>query len=479
MRLDEYASYDGLGLAELIRNGEVSAVEVALLAQAAIDAVNPQLNAVIEVYADRIADLDEDGLGNGPFRGVPFLMKDTGGFLAGRKTEWGSRLCEGYTATEDAFFARLLKASGLNILGRSNVPELCIAGTTENLLYGDTSTPWRLGYSSGGSTGGGAAAVSAGIVPLAHGSDIGGSMRIPAAWCGGVGLKPSRGRVSVGPALDEAGFGMATHFVQTRTVRDSAAMLDCLGKPQPGDPFVINQPRVPYLEQIAAAPGAQRIAFSTAPLASTPVHADIAAAVEKVAALLESMGHAVSEAAPPYDIAAVLKAFQQIWFFGLFRTFDGFASTLGRTIGPETLEPVTLAIYQASKEADPYAFFDATAYLNKVRRDIGRFFEDYDVWLTPSAAQPPEPHGRYHLNQPGMDAEEFITLTEEPVQFSVPYNIAGCPAISLPLAETEDGLPIGIQLGTRHAEEARILQFAASLEEALPWKDRKPDVFVG
>lgn len=478
MKLDEYAKFDALGLAELVRAGDVTPRELAATALEAIEAVNPELNAVVEVYRDRIDDLDDDSLAAGPMCGVPFLMKDTGAFMAGRKTEWGSRLCRGNTATEDAFFVRLLKASGINILGRTNVPEFCIAGTTENLLYGNTSNPWRAGYSAGGSTGGGAAAVAAGIVPMAHGSDIGGSIRIPAAWCGGVGLKPSRGRVSVGPALDESGFGMAQHFVQTRTVRDAALMLDILGQPQPGDPYVIAQPEPSFREQAAAKFGTQRIAFSTRHLTSHPVHPEVADATEKVAAALENMGHQVEEAAPPYVADKVMDAFQCVWFFGYHRVFDGFAAKLGREVGPDTLEPVTLAIYEASRRMDPYRFLDGLAYLNGVRRDFGSFFRNYDVWLTPTAAQPSEPHGLYHQNQPGLSVEEFIWLSEKPVQFTVPYNVTGLPAISLPLAETADHLPIGIQFGSRHAEEGRLLALAASLEQALPWQDRIPPVHV-
>ncbi len=209
---------------------------------AAIAAINPQLNAVVETYADRIDGVDEATLGDGPFRGVPFLMKDVFGHEAGRRIEFGSRLCRDMVVQQDTYYCQLVRAAGMNIIGRSAAPEYSMSGTTETALYGNTSTPWRHGYSAGGSTGGGMAAVMAGIVPVAHGSDIGGSIRIPASYCGGVGLKPSRGRVSFGPMLDENGYGLAQNFVQTKTVRDAAALLDCLAVPQPGDPFVIPRP---------------------------------------------------------------------------------------------------------------------------------------------------------------------------------------------------------------------------------------------
>lgn len=345
---------------------------------------------------------------------MPFLMKDTGAFLGGRKTEWGSRLCEGYVAPHDANFVKLLKASGTNIIGRTNVPEFCIAGTSENKLYGNTSTPWKEGFSAGGSTGGGAAAVAAGIVPIAHGSDIGGSIRILASWCGGVGLKPSRGRVSLGPDLDEAGYGMAQHFVQTRTVRDAATMLDVLGMPQPGDPYVVQQPELSFLDSMDEELDTQRIAFSSQSLSGDPVDPKIADAVEAAAELLDEMGHEVEEAAPPWDFDAVMEAFEAVWFFGYFRLFDNFAAKLARAVGLDTLEPVTLAIYEASKKADPYAFQDALSYLNKIRRDFGEFFSKFDVWVAPTTALPPETNGLYGLSL-DMGAEEFIRHSEKPV----------------------------------------------------------------
>src|SRR5947209_8306458 len=234
MNLAEYASYDALGLADLVANKQVSPKELAQTAAAAIASINPSVNAVVETYPDRIDGLDEKTLGSGPFRGVPFLIKDFFGHEAGRTIEFGSRLCQGMLAQQDTYLFELFKAAGLNVIGRSAAPEYSMAGTTENALYGRTSTPWKHGYSSGGSTGGGMAAVTAGMVPIAHGSDIAGSIRVPASYCGGVGLKPSRGRVSFGPALDENGYGLGQNFVQTKSVRDAAAMPACLAGPQIG-----------------------------------------------------------------------------------------------------------------------------------------------------------------------------------------------------------------------------------------------------
>src|SRR6059036_2847680 len=278
MNLNEYAKYDALGLAELVSRRHVSPKELAETAARAIEAINPAINAIVETYPDRIDSLDEKILGDGPFRGVPFLMKDVFGHEAGRKIEFGSRLCKDVIVQTDTHYYQLLRASGVNILGRSAAPEYSMSGTTEGALYGNTSNPWKYGYSAGGSTGGGQAAVVAGIVPIAHGSDIGGSIRIPASFCGGVGLKPSRGRVSFGPMLDENGYGLAQNFVQTKSVRDAAAMLDCLAVPQPGDPFVIPKPTESYATLARRDPPRLRIGWTTAPLMGFVVDTEVARA---------------------------------------------------------------------------------------------------------------------------------------------------------------------------------------------------------
>ncbi|MCC6198417.1 MAG: amidase, partial [Burkholderiales bacterium] len=290
MTLTEYARYDALGLAELVAKKEVSPKELAASAAAAIERLNPVLNAVVETYPDRIEDLDEAALGHGPFRGVPFLIKDVHGHEAGRRIEFGSRLCKDMRVSADTHLFALLQASGVNILGRSAAPEYSMAGTTEGALYGNTSNPWRRGYSAGGSSGGAMAAVMAGIVPIAHGTDIAGSIRIPASYCGGVGLKPSRGRISYGPMQDENGFGLGQNFVQAKTVRDASAMLDCLSPPQPGDPFVIPRPAQSYAVLAREQPPKLKIGWSTLGLMGLATDPEVAQAVTQTAALLAQMG---------------------------------------------------------------------------------------------------------------------------------------------------------------------------------------------
>lgn len=478
MKLDEYASYDGLGLAELVSSKQVSPRELAQTAMRGIEAVNDKINAVVEVYDDRIDALDEASLGTGPFRGVPFLIKDVGGQEKGRKIEYGSRLCKGMVADFDTNFFKLLRASGLNVLGRSNTPEYSIAGSAENLLYGNTSTPWRQGYSAGGSTGGGAAAVSAGIVPLAHGSDIGGSIRIPAAWCGGVGLKPSRGMISAGPVLDEGGYGLAMNFVQSRTMRDTAAMLDCLSLPQPGDPFVVQRPEKPFSSFLTAPPQSLRIAWTAEPLTDAPVDPEIAAATEAVALRLQDMGYRVEQAALPFDHEQASRAMADFWFFGFHKRIDALAAKMNRQVGPDTLEPIVLGIYNHAREMDPYGFLDALAWINKARRELGAFFETHDVLLSPSTAVTGPPHGPLGLNHPGRDPVEYLVDADKPIQFSFPFNVAGAPALSLPLAMHSNGLPIGIQIAGRPCEDHTLIALGAVLEQAMPWSHRKPPLHV-
>jgi amidase len=479
MKLLEYARYDALGLAALIASKQVSLKEVAETAASAIAAINSQVNAVVETYPDRIEDLDESRLGSGPFRGVPCLIKDLLGHEAGRTIEFGSRLCRGMRAEQDTHLAELLRAAGLNIMGRSATPEYSLTGTTEGALYGNTSTPWKSGYSAGGSTGGGMAAVVAGMVPVAHGSDIAGSIRIPASFCGGVGLKPSRGRVSFGPLQDEGGYGLAQNFAQTKSVRDTAAMLDCLAVPQPGDPFLIPKPAEPYSKLITQRPMRLRIGWSTQPLMGVETDREIIVVIERVARLLHEMGHEVTEASPQFEGMVSLRAMTQVWYFGFDERLEGLARRSGRSIGPDTLEPVTLAIYEYAKRMAPAQFITAMAELNTARRCLGSYFTQHDIWLSPTTPNVAEPWGRYNLGRAGLTVPELPEEIYRAVcQFTLPHNILGTPAISLPLAMHSSGLPIGVQLGAPPAREHLLLQLAAALEEAMPWADRVPPLHV-
>ena len=479
MKLDEYARHDGLGLAQLVASGQVSATELAQTAARAVAAVNGELGAVVETYADRIDALDERTLGGGPFRGVPFLMKDVFGHEAGRLIEFGSRLCRGMVAEVDTAYCTLVKAAGVNVLGRSAAPEYSMAGTTETALYGNTSTPWRHGHSAGGSSGGGMAAVVAGIVPVAHGSDIAGSVRIPASFCGGVGLKPSRGRVSFAPNLDENGYGLGQNFVQTRTLRDAAAMLDCLAVPQPGDPFLIPRPAQPWAQLARHQAPRLRIGWSTAALMGVPVDPEVAAAVQRTAALLADMGHEVEEDTPAFDGLAALRSMMDLWFFGFDGRLAGYARRSGHAVGPDTLEPVILKVHAYARQMTSAHFMAAMATLNTVRRQLGAVFARRDVWLTPTTAKVSEPWGRYNLGRSDVDFDALAQEIMAPIaQHTLAHNIMGTPALSLPLAMHSSGLPIGVQLAAAPAQEHWLLQLGTALEQALPWAGRVPPLHV-
>ncbi len=478
MNLAEYASYDALGLAELVARKQVSPKELAQTAVAAKEKIDPAVKSVVELYADRIEGLDEKSLGNGPFRGVPFLIKDVFGHEKGRRIEFGSRLCAGMTVEMGTYFLDMLKASGVNILGRSAAPEYSMSATTESAMFGNTSNPWKQGYSAGGSTGGGQAAVTAGIVPIAHGSDIGGSIRIPASWCGGVGLKPSRMRVSVGPVVDEGGWGYSMNFVQTKTVRDAAAMLDCVSTPQPGDPFIIPKPDEPYATLAKKSPGKLKVGIVLDELVGVAVDPEVARAVEAAGKALAGMGHTVEHASADMGGRDSLAATFDIFFFGFDSRLDGYAKRTGLKVGPDTLEPVILSVYQAAKEITPARFLAAMNTANTARRKLGAFYAKYDIWLSPTTARVAEPWGRYNLSRPGIGAHNMIEIFMPPCQYTIPHNIMGTPAMSLPLAMHSTGVPIGVQIAARPAAEHLLLQLATALEQAMPWKGRTPQLHV-
>ncbi len=479
MKLEEYARHDGLGLAELVTAGEVTPTELATTAADAIAKANPEINAVVELYDDRVSGLDDTTLGVGPFRGVPFLMKDVFGHEAGRRIEFGSRLCEGMMCETETFFCQDLKAAGVNIIGRSHAPEYSMSATTESAMFGNCSNPWKAGYSAGGSSGGAQAAVTSGMVPIAHGSDIGGSIRIPASWCGGVGMKPSRGRVSIGPVMDENGWGYSVNLIQTKTVRDAAAMLDCVSTPKAGDPFIIPRPDEGFLAPLQSAPKGLRVGIVLDELLGVPVDPEVANAVRETAALLAEMGHHVEEASVDMGGEAVAEATTDLFFFAFDARLDGYAKRAGRSVSTELLEPPILSLYEHAKTVTPARFMAVLSELNTARRRLGAFYDTYDIWLSPTTARVAEPWGKYHLSKPDVTAANIAReIYHEPIQYTIPHNIMGTPAISLPLAMHTTGVPIGVQIAAKPGDDHLPLQLAAVLEQARPWDERVPDLHV-
>jgi amidase len=479
MNLEEYSSCDGVALAELVRKREVSPKELVRLFVEAVEKVNPQINAVIEVYKDRVEGLDDHVVLAGPFAGVPFLMKDIGAGEGGRLQESGSRLMKGHIVDKDSFLTTLFKRAGLTIMGRTTTPEFALGISTESELMGATRNPWNLDTSCGGSSGGSGASVAAGIVPMAHGSDNGGSIRIPASACGLVGLKPSRGRVSLGPDIGEMWPGMLQEFVLSKTVRDTALTLDMVSKPAAGDPFIITQPVRPYAEDVNAPMRQLRIAWtadSWQPGAS--VDSEVVHCVEQVVSECEKMGHKLIEASPIFDYEEYLRATCVAWSFGLYAGMDMFAAMMGRKIDDATLEPVMLSFYNYSRGLTAADMFMTEFVFNKFRRTFGKFFEQYDMLLTPTLVKLPEPICKYTKMRTDIDYVGYMRLQDQVRIHPPAANVTGQPAISLPLGQSKSGLPIGIQFIARFGEESELIRLASSLENEIPWHDRIPPVHV-
>ncbi len=477
MNLEEYSHCDGVALADLVKKREVSPKELVHLFMEAVEKVNPKINAIIEVYQDRVEGLDDRVIPTGPFTGVPFLMKDIGAGEGGRLQDNGSRLMKGHLVDKDSFLTERFKKAGLALLGRTTCPEFAMGISTESVLTGATRNPWDLDKMAGGSSGGSAASVTAGIVPIAHASDNGGSIRIPASACGLVGLKPSRGRVTSGPDFGELWPGMLQEFVVSRTVRDSAVMLDAVSAPAPGDPFVITQPARSFAQEVNAPTGHFKIAWTNDPWRpDASVDSEVIRCVERVVSECEGAGHELIEGSPVFDYEEFLDATCKAWAYGMYVGMDMFGAALGRSVSEETVEPVMLSYYKYSKGLTAADMFMTEFVLNKVRRNFGRFFETYDMLLTPTLTNLPEPLGKYSKMRTDVDYVGFMRLCDETKGFCSAANVTGQPAISLPLGQSQSGLPIGVQFIARFGEEGTLIRLASWLEQEMPWLDRIPPV---
>lgn len=471
MDFDTYRRLDATALADLVRRREVSPRELIATARAAHDRLNPALNAVVEFYDDAEG---QGGPADGAFAGVPFLRKDIGATEAGRLQECGSRLLRGQRATVDSALTCRAKAAGLRFVGRSAVPELAFSGFTETLLHGITRNPWGLDRSAGGSSGGAASAVAAGIVPMAHASDGGGSIRIPAAWCGLVGLNPSRGRVSGAPDGQDSLFGLAREFVLCRSVRDMAAMLDALAGPEPGDPFVIPPPVRPFVQELTRPTPPLRIGIAWQAWGGEPVAPGVLAVLEQTAATLESMGHHLEEIPPPVSADEVAAGVMGAFCLGLAE-LPGVAARLGRPLDHTTLEPVILKLLHQTMALRPdqvLAVFDAN---RRLRMQMAERTGQFDLLLTPTVPIPAPPHGLFATTREDLSAQDFAQGDTGLFTFLGPFNVTGQPSISLPLG-MDAGLPVGMQLVARFADEALLVRIGRDLEQAMPWAGRFPPI---
>jgi amidase len=468
----EYERRDGLGLAEMVRDRQVTANELLDAAIERLEERNPDLNAVVTRMYDEARTAIRAGLPPGPFAGVPYLLKDLGARFAGAVTSEGSAFFRDAVADRDSEMVVRLKRAGLVIFGKTNTPELGLSTSTEPRLFGPVRNPWNRERSAGGSSGGAAAAVAAGILPMAHASDGGGSIRIPASACGLFGLKVTRARTPSGPYLGEGWNGASNEHAITRSVRDSAALLDATGGPDVGDPYWAPPPARSFLAEVGADPGRLRIAVATRAWNGEPVDPECLAAVESAAKLCESLGHHLEEARPEWDERARAHAAKVVMAAHTRALLEARAESVGRPAGPEDVERYTwsTAEYGRRKTAADYA--RAIAVMHRVGRAIGRFFADRDVLLTPTMCRPPYPLGVLDMTSP--DADAFNQALVGTIAFTSPFNTSGSPAMSVPLHWTGDGLPVGVQFVGAFGGEATLLRLAAQLEAARPWADRRP-----
>ncbi len=475
VRLDEFASYDAVGLAELLRSGDVTQADLRQCVADGIDLVNPTLNAVLP--ADASVFTADQSEGTAPLAGVPTLLKDLFHGLAGWPCGNGSRLAPDWVVPTTSEFTQRILSAGLTPLGRTTTSEFGILGTTETLAAGRTCSPWSAQHMAGGSSGGAAAAVGAGIVPVATASDGGGSIRIPASACGVVGLKPSRGRIPWGPNIAEALSGWAVHFMVSRSVRDAAVLLDALSGPEIGDPFEIAPPARTYTSELELPPKRLRIGVATRPWSGHEPDPEITAATLATAQILVELGHEVDATEDLLEWEPFLAAMTDVWAADASQTIDDLATLIGRPVDLTTVEPVTLAAVEHGRQVTAVQLLDALDHANVVARSMGAYFASHDVMLTPTLGRLPAPLGRYQPDA-AMTLSGIFADWGAWECFLPAFNATGQPAISLPLHQSNDGLPIGMQLVGSSGSEATLLRLAAELEVALPWAGRIPPLHV-
>ena len=468
----EYESYDAVGLADLIARKQVSAAEVLEAAIARIEARNPALNAIVHKQYDMARAAVGQGLPQGPLHGVPYLLKDLYAFETGVPVSNCSRLYDGFVPDHDSTITERLKAAGMVIVGRTNSPEFGLNMATEPVRWGPTRNPWNLTRSAGGSSGGAAAAVAARMVPAAHATDGGGSIRIPAANCGLFGLKITRGRNPAGPDVGEGWSGLAGGHCVSISVRDSAAILDATGGPAPGDPYWAPPPARPFRAEVGADPGRLRIALVTAAPGGKPVHPDCLAGTQAAAKLCEELGHEVEEATLPVDADQIAFAMRVIIGGNLRNGMDLRLQALGREQRQGDVERITALWAQDARRFTSADYARALFLIHGMGRRFGAFFQKYQAMISPTLANPPLKLGATDMMSDDLEAYNAMLFNQIP--FTPPFNVTGCPAASLPLHWTADGLPVGVQIGAGFGDEATIFRLASQIEAARPWADRRP-----
>ncbi|MFO7964874.1 MAG: amidase family protein [Desulfobacterales bacterium] len=476
MAFSEYYAYDGVGLAELVRKREVSPSELVEEAIARIERHNPRLNAVTYKAFDEARTAAKRELPDGPFSGVPFLIKDIDLPVKGWPMTNGSAFLAGNVSQYDAELTRRYRASGVVLLGKTNTPEFGIPGTTEGRYLGICRNPWDPDYSSGGSSGGAAAAVASGMVPMAHGSDGLGSIRIPAAQCGLVGLKPTQYRTPGGPDDRNRAHGFVIDHVLTRTVRDCAAMLDWTGYPEDDAPYAPPPKSGPYIEEIKTPPGKLRIGFSVENPSGTPLDGDVKRVFDETVSLLGELGYIMIEK-PTFGIDWVSLFMAQACVSGTIftATLENWKQVLGREPGENDLEPLARTSYESARKLTASQIGWGMQTLRMMTRQILAMWREFDVLLTPVTITPPPPLG--FLDPVNVEPAEFNHRQARIYGYTPPFNMTGQPSISLPLGWSKDNLPIGMMFTGRYGDEATLFRLASRLEEARPWKDKHPQIW--
>lgn len=472
MSISEYAEFDGLGLAELVRNKDIKPTELVEEAIARTEKLNPKLNFLVYRDFDRAREAARGPVSQGPFAGVPFFLKDIFGLAQGMPTRQAARFLPPIPWPQDSVLVARYRAAGLLILGKTNVPEFGLVPTTESKLYGPARNPWNLEYSTGGSSGGSAAAVAARVVPLAHANDGGGSIRIPASCCGLVGLKPTRARMSFAPDFGDLIDGLENDHVVSWSVRDSAAALDATAGCLPGDPYWAPEPPPSYLALLSAKPRTLRIAFSTAKLDGRPLHPDCVSAIKEAAKVCERLGHKVEEATPDLDQTALIPAFMAFWAANLAAGIDLIANLTGQKPTDDKFEGLTWGLYEAGKRVTATEYLLAKGTMQRAGRSAAKFHESYDVWFSSTLGSPPVKLGTFDMDE--RDPIKSFGPLIDYVPFTAMQNVTGQPAINVPLYWNDMGLPVGTHFVGRYGDEATLLQLAAQLEQAAPWAKRRP-----
>jgi amidase len=475
---NELAELDATAQAELVRRGEVTPHELVETAITRIEAVNPELNAVVTAMYDEAREIAAGELPDGPFPGVPFLLKDITAAYRGVRTTLGSRAFAEFIPKRDSELVVRLRRAGLVVVGKTNTPEFGLVTTTEPELFGPCRNPWDTARTPGGSSGGSAAAVAAGMVPMAHATDGGGSIRIPASCCGVFGLKPTRGRNPLGPTFGDIMSGLLAEHAVTRSVRDSAALLDATSGPDVGDPYWPAAPERPFVDEVGRDPGRLRIAMSSQVGTRTTVDPDCLAALAEAVRLCEELGHEVVESSPSInDSESLGEAFTVIWSSGVIPIVTASGRVRNGRADPDAFEPLTLALYEIGKTFTGGDYLIAVQRMQRAARRVATWQSDFDLWLTPTLAEPPVPLGTFA--PPEGDFMAAFLRGGRFAPFTAIANVTGQPAMSVPLFWNDDGLPIGVQFIARYGDEATLFRLAAQLEEARPWAGRHPGVWAG